>query len=237
MLAARPSLPLMRILKCCLVITHRKPIVSPGGSTAQTKAARMRWVIQLRIYISNSLSRAPRSCGNKGPIALWQGQIRGQGWVGVLGRGSGCCHAQMDGWVSWGGLWVLPCPGQGVPPCTHRGAQELAPVRAQVEDDSSPGSRQGGPPDEQDEQDDVGQCGCHPHHLGGGSCHPVAPPSTQTPCWAHLEWPRGWGEVTFSLPQSGEWRDPQQVMGPSCPGRAVLEPSSPSQRFSPLSTG
>lgn len=181
-LAARLSLPLMRILKCCLVITHRKPIVSPRGSTAQTKPARMRWVIQLRIYISKSPSRAPRFCGNKGPIAPWWGQTRG--------------------WVSW----VLPCPGQGVPPCTHRRAQELAPVWAQVEDNPSPGSRQGGPSDEQDEQDNVGQRGCHPHHLGGGSCHPLAPQSTQIPTLGSVLVSSGAGteeEVTFPLPPSG----------------------------------
>lgn len=57
--------------------------------------AAMRWVIQLEIYISKSLSRASCFCRNEGPIALQlqqQGQTDARGWACVLGRGSGCCH-------------------------------------------------------------------------------------------------------------------------------------------------
>lgn len=89
------------------------------------------------------------------------------------------CHGARP-WAGVGvragdGVWVQPEPGGHVPPHTHRGAQELAPVRAQVEDNPSPGAGQGGPPDQQDEEDDVGQRGRHPHHLERGSPQPPAP--------------------------------------------------------------
>lgn len=69
--------------------------------------AAMRWVIQLEIYISKSLSRASCFCRNEGPTALrlWQqGQTCVQGWACVPGRGSGCCHPPGGGSQSRGGV-------------------------------------------------------------------------------------------------------------------------------------
>lgn len=61
--------------------------------------AAMRWVIQLWIYISKSLSGVSRFCRNKVPVVLWlHGRAR------PVGR---------DGCVSQEGVWVLPSPGQG----------------------------------------------------------------------------------------------------------------------------
>lgn len=108
----------MRTFKCCLVITHRKPIVEPGENTARTN-----------------------SVGNE------------------MGDSIRDLHFQ-EHLTAGGGLrsWR-------VPPSTHRCAQELAPVGAQVEEHPSPGTGQGGPADQQDEEDEVGQRGRHPHHL------------------------------------------------------------------------
>lgn len=148
--------------------THCQP--GEGGARHEQNQAGMRWVIQLWIYIS------------KGTSFLWEQGPRGPGVGPEPWAGLGGCTGQE--------FWVLPCPDgwvgvlgrvlgaamprAGVPPCSHRGAQEFAPIWAQVEDNSSPGSGQGGPSDEQDEQDHVGQRGCHPHHLGGGSVTPLS---------------------------------------------------------------
>lgn len=43
--------------------------------------------------------------------------------------------------------------------------QEFLPVGFQVEENTSPGSGEGGPPHQQDQKDDVRKGGCHPHHL------------------------------------------------------------------------
>lgn len=66
---------------------------------------------------------------------------------------------------------------------THRCAQQFAPVWAQVEEDPPPGTRQGGPTEQQDEEDQVGQRGRHPHHLQQGWPSAMAPGT----------WLQGWG--------------------------------------------
>lgn len=95
---------------------------------------------------------------------------------------------------------------------THRCAQQFAPVWAQVEEDPPPGTRQGGPTEQQDEEDQVGQRGRHPHHLQQGQLSAMAPGT----------WLQGWG--------GGD--APHLAQG--CSSVGFL---SPSQRFSPLSTG
>lgn len=48
---------------------------------------------------------------------------------------------------------------------THTGLQQLPPLRLQVKHHTSPGSRQSGASDQEDEKHDVGQRGGHPHDL------------------------------------------------------------------------
>lgn len=47
----------------------------------------------------------------------------------------------------------------------HTGLEQFLPLWFQIEDHPSPGSGQSGPADQQNEEHNVGQGGCHPHHL------------------------------------------------------------------------
>lgn len=177
----------MRIFKCCLVITHRKPIVEPGREHGHEQtAAAMRWVIQSEIYISKSLSRAPHPCERSGQD----------------GGGMSVCIAS---------------------PRTHRRAQELAPVRAQVEEHPSPGAGQGGPADQQDEEDEVGQRGRHPHHLQRR--RPSAP---QHPHCLRRALPRR---------PCPEFRQPGELPGARCAPSLLRGPTTEGMLLAPASPG
>lgn len=118
-------------------------------------------------------------------------------------------------------------------PRTHRCAQELAPVRAQVEEHPSPGAGQGGPADQQDEEDEVGQRGRHPHHLQRR--RPSAP---QHPHRLRRALPR---RPCPEFRQPGELPGTTEgmLLAPSEPraGQHRRGALSPCRRFSPLSTG
>lgn len=80
----RPSLPLMRILECCPVITHSE-------NRAQTKPSSNEMGDSIRDLHFQEPVQSAGSHPNQGPISRWWGQTRGQEWVLVLGRGAGCC--------------------------------------------------------------------------------------------------------------------------------------------------
>lgn len=48
---------------------------------------------------------------------------------------------------------------------THSSGKQLLPVRFEIEDDTPPGPGQGGPTDEQDQEDQIGKGSSHPNYL------------------------------------------------------------------------